>query len=259
MVNLRLTSLRRLIDAGVPLSTVDTLTTGNTALHWAVSFASSEDVIKHLIEHGADVNFRNTNGAVPMHEAVKQKSETVIRILLEAGAKMDIIAEKGKFCGKSPQDIVLESGKSEHDLQESSITDLRTESTSTLANGSESKIAEVHLSRNKNDICISNSSLEDNEGSVILEENANALSLKNETIQSTNSLTTKIQSLEEQSLIIDSNRITSTSPIPPLITDERLNLLWPQPKHVHQLSGNACRFKKRMALSVSPGPVSVHK
>ena len=51
----------------------------------------------------------------------------------------------------------------------------------------------------------------------------------------------------------------TSSPVPPLITDERLNLIWPQPKHVRQLDGGSCQFRKRLTLTVSPGPVSIHE
>ena len=51
----------------------------------------------------------------------------------------------------------------------------------------------------------------------------------------------------------------ASSPTPPLITDERLNLLWPQPKHVQQLSGDICWFPRHIILSVAPSTESVHK
>jgi hypothetical protein len=49
------------------------------------------------------------------------------------------------------------------------------------------------------------------------------------------------------------------SPIPPVITDERFNLLWPQPKHMHQLSDDLNLFPNKMSVSVSPGKESIHK
>ena len=101
-------TLTRLIDAGVSLSTVDTPEAGNTALHWATSFGSSKEVVNLFIVNGADVNARNANGAVPLHEAVKQKNESIMNMLLRAGGDMSIVAEKGKFEGKSPQTLANE-------------------------------------------------------------------------------------------------------------------------------------------------------
>jgi hypothetical protein len=46
------------------------------------------------------------------------------------------------------------------------------------------------------------------------------------------------------------------SPIPALVTDDRLNLLWPQPAYVRQLSNvdeGISRFPKKLSLSMSPG------
>ena len=49
------------------------------------------------------------------------------------------------------------------------------------------------------------------------------------------------------------------SPLPPVITDERLNLLWPQPMLIRQLSGEPFVYPKQLPLTVSPGKESVHK
>ncbi len=50
-----------------------------------------------------------------------------------------------------------------------------------------------------------------------------------------------------------------SSPVNPVITDERLNLLWPQPSSVQQLAGEPILIPEKMPLSVSPGKESVHK
>jgi len=48
------------------------------------------------------------------------------------------------------------------------------------------------------------------------------------------------------------------SPVPPVITDERFNLLCPQPKQIHQLSDEQNFFPDRMTISISPGRHSIH-
>lgn len=51
----------------------------------------------------------------------------------------------------------------------------------------------------------------------------------------------------------------ASSPVPPVITDERLNLLWPPPSVVRQLAGEPIVFPKDMQLTVSTGGTDIHK
>jgi hypothetical protein len=47
-----------------------------------------------------------------------------------------------------------------------------------------------------------------------------------------------------------------------VITDERLNLLWPQPTFMRQLTSSdeqLNRFPKKLTLAISPGKLSVHQ
>lgn len=44
-----------------------------------------------------------------------------------------------------------------------------------------------------------------------------------------------------------------------MVTDERLNKLWPQPKSIRQLSGEPVPFPDVLPLTVSPGGESVHR
>ena len=244
--------LTRLINAGLPLDIVDTPSTGDTALHWAASFGSSNAVIKLLISNGADANVENVDGAVPIHEAVKRKNESIVQLLLEAGAKMDIVAKKGKFGGKSPHDLALELQNKENNSKISAeMCEPLVNSFSIPPKKRNGNIAEVHSTRIKNDDSVDNSS-DDLNGCDInpcdVPEPSQPLSL-----------ITEIKDPPTNHQFGNFARLAVSSPVPPLITDERLNLLWPQPKHIHQLAGNPCQFRKRMALSVSPGPISVHK
>jgi hypothetical protein len=52
------------------------------------------------------------------------------------------------------------------------------------------------------------------------------------------------------------------SPLPSVITDERLNLLWPQPTWMQQLSSadeRINRFPPKLRLTLSPGKHSIHQ
>ena len=56
---------------------------------------------------------------------------------------------------------------------------------------------------------------------------------------------------------------TPLSPVPTVITDERFNLLCPQPKHIQQLSDaysdDLNFFPDGMTISISTGDHSVHE
>ena len=62
----------------------------------------------------------------------------------------------------------------------------------------------------------------------------------------------------EQNSNVSSSRL---SPLPPVVTDERLNKLWPQPKSIRQLSGEPAPYPAVLPLTISPGigGESVHR
>ena len=244
----RLSILRHLLDAGVSLTIVDTPTTRNTPLHWAASFSSSEDVFKLFVEYQVDTNVKNGEGAVALHEAVDQNNEMAISTLLSAGGSMDIVAEKGKFSGKSPKDLLKPPEINGHETEENiNLNSLQLNSTLTLSDKNDIQIAQVHSSTNR-ESPISNISVEFSIDDRIANESLNLNDTPKQEFEKSNH--------SPIDAFISGKR---SSPVPPLITDERLNLIWPQPKHVHQLAGTPCQFQKRLALSVSPGPVSIHE
>ncbi len=59
---------------------------------------------------------------------------------------------------------------------------------------------------------------------------------------------------------MESLLLRASSPLAPVITDERLNYLWPQPTVIKQLQAEPVVFPKELQLSVSPGSdFPVHK
>ena len=61
-----------------------------TCLHFAVQI-NSADIIKALIEKGADVNAITDRGVTPLHLAiVKKQPEDIIKVLIENGADYHI-------------------------------------------------------------------------------------------------------------------------------------------------------------------------
>ncbi len=49
------------------------------------------------------------------------------------------------------------------------------------------------------------------------------------------------------------------APIPPILTDTNLSLLWPQPKNLQQLEGLHFRPDKILHVSVVKGHESAHR
>ena len=54
-------------------------------LHWACSDGHTE-VVKALLEKGADVQAKNSHGVTPMHDACRNGHVEVVMVLLEKGA-----------------------------------------------------------------------------------------------------------------------------------------------------------------------------
>jgi ankyrin repeat protein len=78
---------------------------GNTMLHFAV-IESNEEIIKLLLNKGADINKQYINGNTVLHEAIKKNSPGIIKLLLDNGA--DIFIENHSSI--SPVDLTIETG-----------------------------------------------------------------------------------------------------------------------------------------------------
>jgi ankyrin repeat protein len=63
---------------------------GSTPLHWAAISNTNVDVIKCLLERGADINAKNNGGNTPLHWAARKNSNgDVIKCLIENGADIN--------------------------------------------------------------------------------------------------------------------------------------------------------------------------
>ncbi|ATX81786.1 serine/threonine-protein phosphatase 6 regulatory ankyrin repeat subunit A [Mariprofundus ferrinatatus] len=80
-----LKSLQQTLESGFEINSTDQ--NGNSALHYA-SQGAHLDVMRFLIEHGADLNLQNSRLSTPLH--LTAKNIDAIRILLEAGADPNI-------------------------------------------------------------------------------------------------------------------------------------------------------------------------
>ncbi len=74
-------------------------------LHSSVA-ANNEDISKILLEAGAEVNIRQSSGLTPLHSAAHHGNIELIILLLEAGADITIKTEDGN----TPADMAYTSG-----------------------------------------------------------------------------------------------------------------------------------------------------
>jgi ankyrin repeat protein len=77
-----------------------------TALHGAVA-RRDVDIVKLLLEHGADPNARQERGFVPLHEAAAGGKEAIVHLLVEYGGRIDVKTDDGK----TPYDLAVERGQ----------------------------------------------------------------------------------------------------------------------------------------------------
>ncbi len=79
-----------------------------TPLIWATSLNHS-DVVKYLIEQGADTGLKSTNGTVPLHWAALNGNVDLMQLFLSSGADGDAV----NLCGHSVVSLAVSSGKSD--------------------------------------------------------------------------------------------------------------------------------------------------
>lgn len=69
----------------------------NTALHAALVGKRSIEVIRLLLEHGADPEIRDSNGHTPLHTAAFHDNNVeIIRLLLKHGANVNTLDKEGE-------------------------------------------------------------------------------------------------------------------------------------------------------------------
>ena len=82
-------------------------TVGRSALHEA-AWAGDGEIVSLLLQHGADINATYNCGDTALHDAIRNNQYDVVKILVDAGAKTDIIV-----LGKSPLTLAESRGRYE--------------------------------------------------------------------------------------------------------------------------------------------------
>lgn len=89
------------VSTGEPALAINhTTSSGQTLLHLAV-FLNFPSIVKFLLNHGIDFDARDKNGYTALHFAALKKSLKCARLLVEAGAALDIV----NALGKTPAEI----------------------------------------------------------------------------------------------------------------------------------------------------------
>ncbi len=88
-------TVRALLEKGVAVDEKSFML-GNelTALHWA-AYNGRTDIVRILLEAGADMNFQDVVGYTPLHYGAFYNYSGVVSLLLDAGADHDVVSQFG--------------------------------------------------------------------------------------------------------------------------------------------------------------------
>ncbi|XP_064621643.1 uncharacterized protein LOC135484263 isoform X2 [Lineus longissimus] len=256
----------QLIAAGVNVNLIDSEENRNTPLHWAASFGDRK-VIRSLCSRGANVNAINSQGATPLHDAVKRGSCPEVEELIFCGADPTIKATSGKYSGSSPIDLAKGNVQLLEVLKKQPIIPMNT-----MANGSISdKIILAKMSRSDSlDSSITNDVESLHSPRLVIEngppgdeEVASSTPVKGDEdvivstpVEGDKVVTTSTpvkQSTSVEKICDLQNQSQVTTPPPPLVTDERLNNLWPQPQKIVQKDGKPFRPSEVLHFYIAEG------
>lgn len=104
--------VKRLLAAGADPNTWDRRRTGGDTPFLEACFRGHTNIVKAMLQHGADVNAKDKYGATALHYACFKKNCDIARLLLERRAEVNT-----RDCdGRSPlYDLIRNDGR-EHDI-----------------------------------------------------------------------------------------------------------------------------------------------
>ncbi|XP_043220663.1 uncharacterized protein LOC122381028 isoform X4 [Amphibalanus amphitrite] len=198
-------------------------------------------MVSCLTDRGAHVNAVNADGATPLHDAVRRGQLDVIEELLQSGGNPLARATEGKFAQRSPTDLAAD-----HPEVLALLTRYRVTAESSRGQGDGAPGgAERKVSQSERHSSAPMSPTSTHSGPPERERAAR--------LDSVGSLTSLLSDLTAAGAAAesppapispaDTDRETELCgsgllrPVRPLVTDQRLHLLWPQPQRLEQLDG----------------------
>lgn len=228
-----------LLSAGIDVNCQDSQLSGNRPLHWAAAYADLTTV-SFLLDNGADVNAVNCHGATALCDAVLRGNTRIIEELIRHGADPAIKATTGKFANQSALDLATSNPEVLLALRDSFVM------TSPLMD------AELHSD--------SSSSWVNSYGSC-------------ESLTALDDVATSPSVPDLDVVISDEVALTHSSPLAAIHPNrprpklnynfqQKLKLLWPVPRRLHVVNGEA-KMDRNLAVyivdSSVQGGANVHE
>ncbi|KAL3874032.1 hypothetical protein ACJMK2_037101 [Sinanodonta woodiana] len=220
-----------MLNAGMSVNFVDTAETNNTPLHWAASYANAA-TIDCLCAHGSDVNVANTAGHMPLHDAVQAGNAEGVSILVKYGADVMWPINQGKDAGCTALDLAGDNKEILAILNNTQNTDTGQQQYSEKADGDTEKKPKSPFLGPK--LQISNG--------VAVNQNCEVDSsmINGPTVPH---LSSPIFKPYEEVM----------KPPRPVITEEKLSFLWPQPQSILQKEGKWFHPQTHLSVYIASG------
>ncbi|XP_061172833.1 uncharacterized protein LOC133182124 [Saccostrea echinata] len=218
----------QLFASGIDVNLIDSEESQNTPLHWAASFGNRA-VIQCLCTRGADVRAVNANGCTPLHDAVKRgDAQAVTELLMHNSDPMAKVT-----CGK-------DEGKTAIDLAAGKPQVLKV-----LTNPPKPLHETDHTAGTQSGL----------QKLTIRADSASDTSLQSPVPNGdVNGPLSPTPQLKTPTFTKNISLDSTLQPPKPVVTEEKLGLLWPQPQSIIQRDGKPFTLDYQLPVFVSTGP-----